>query len=75
MTINFALPRLMPGNPVDILIGKMAATGTPVTPQTRQALEIELGGGSGSLISQYWSYLGNLAHGDLASRWCSTRPR
>ncbi len=28
LTINFALPRLMPGNPVDILIGKMAATGT-----------------------------------------------
>jgi peptide/nickel transport system permease protein len=65
VTVNFALPRLMPGNPVDILIGKMAATGSPVTPQTRHALEVELGGGSGSLIGQYFSYLGNLLHGDL----------
>jgi peptide/nickel transport system permease protein len=65
VTINFVLPRLMPGNPVDTLIGKMTAAGQPVTPQTRAALEVELGGGKGSLIHQYWDYLVNLLHGDL----------
>src|ERR1700759_4484371 len=65
VTINFVLPRLMPGNPVDTLIGKMTAAGQPVTPQTRAALEVELGGAKGSLVHQYWDYLVNLLHGDL----------
>jgi len=66
LTLNFLIPRLMPGNPVDILIAKMGAAGQPVTPQTRKALAIALGqGGGGNWIQQYGEYLVNLAHGNL----------
>lgn len=65
VTINFIIPRLMPGNPVDVMMSKMAAAGQPITAGTRHALEVELGGGSGSIISQYFDYLGNLLHGNL----------
>lgn len=66
LTLNFLIPRLMPGNPVDILIAKMGAAGQPVTPQTREALAIALGqGGGGNWLQQYGAYLANLAHGNL----------
>ncbi|AYG03107.1 ABC transporter permease [Gryllotalpicola protaetiae] len=66
LTLNFLIPRLMPGNPVDILIAKMGAAGQPVTPGTRKALSIALGqGGGGNWLQQYGEYLVNLAHGNL----------
>jgi peptide/nickel transport system permease protein len=65
ITINFVIPRLMPGNPVDVLIAKMGAAGQPVTAQTRHALEVALGGGGGNLFQEYGQYLVKLAHGDL----------
>lgn len=42
LTLNFFLPRMMPGNPVDQLLSKLAQKG-PVTPATRHALELLLG--------------------------------
>jgi peptide/nickel transport system permease protein len=66
VTLNFLIPRLMPGNPVDILISKMGAAGQPVTPATRRALEIQLGtGGKGNWFTQYGQYLNDLIHGQL----------
>ncbi len=66
VSLNFVIPRLMPGNPVDTLISKMAAAGIPITPGTRHAISLQLGGvGSGSIASQYFHYLSNLAHGNL----------
>ncbi|HEY1532165.1 MAG TPA: ABC transporter permease [Galbitalea sp.] len=66
VTLNFLIPRLMPGNPVDILIAKMGATGQPVTPQTRASLAIALGqGGSTNWFVQYGDYIVNLFHGNL----------
>ena len=66
ITLNFLIPRMMPGNPVDLLISRMSAGGLPVTAETRRAIEIQLGGvGQGSLLHQYWLYLGSLVHGDL----------
>jgi peptide/nickel transport system permease protein len=66
VTLNFLIPRLMPGNPVDLIIAKMGATGQPVTPETRKALGIALGqGGSTNWFVQYGEYLGNLAHLNL----------
>jgi peptide/nickel transport system permease protein len=57
---------MMPGDPVSIIMMKMAAAGQPVTPETRHAISVQLGGvGEGSLWSQYLQYLNNLAHGDL----------
>lgn len=65
VTLNFLIPRLMPGNPVDILISKMSAAGQVVTPATRKALATELGGGGGNWLTQYGDYISNLLHGDL----------
>jgi peptide/nickel transport system permease protein len=66
LTLNFLIPRMMPGDPVSIILMKLAASGQPVTPETRQAITIQLGGiGEGSWWHQYWQYLGNLLHGDL----------
>jgi peptide/nickel transport system permease protein len=66
LTLNFLIPRLMPGNPVDNLIAKMGAAGQPVTAATRRALEIALGqGGHTSWLVQYGEYLVNLSHGNL----------
>jgi peptide/nickel transport system permease protein len=62
VTLNFLLPRLMPGSPVDAALAKIASTGTIITPAARQAIEVQLGGHSGSLLSQYWPYLDNIAH-------------
>lgn len=65
LTLNFAIPRLLPGNPVDILLGKLAQQG-PVPPATRQSLELLLGSDSGApLWRQYVSYLRGIVTGDL----------
>ncbi|CAL9338446.1 Dipeptide transport system permease protein DppB [Actinosynnema sp. ALI-1.44] len=66
LTLNFLIPRLMPGNPVDILMAKLAQRGGTVDPSARRAYELLLGSGSDeSLLSQYSSYLGNMFRGDL----------
>ncbi len=66
VTLNFVIPRLMPGNPVDILLAKLQQRGGSVDPSVRRSYELLLGtGGGGSAVSEYFSYLGNLARGDL----------
>lgn len=65
LTLNFFLPRWMPGDPVDLMIAKLAAKG-PVSPEIRHSLELLLGTDSNrSILLQYGDYLRNLAHGDL----------
>jgi len=65
LTVNFIIPRLMPGDPVDLLIAKLGQHG-PVTPETRQSIEALLGADTDqSILSQYADYLHNLASGDL----------
>jgi peptide/nickel transport system permease protein len=61
VTLNFILPRLMPGSPVDAALAKLASSGVPVTNAQRNAIEAQLGSPHGSLLSQYWDYLGNIA--------------
>jgi peptide/nickel transport system permease protein len=61
LTLNFLLPRLMPGSPVDAALGKLASAGVPITNAERQAVEIQLGVPNASLISQYGDYLRNIA--------------
>ncbi|MBO0983155.1 ABC transporter permease [Rathayibacter sp. SD072] len=66
LTINFVIPRLLPGNPVDILLAKLQQRGGIVSAETRQAYELLLGGDTSQpLIGQYWSYLVNVFRGDL----------
>lgn len=65
LTLNFFLPRIMPGNPVDQLISKLAQKGQ-VTPATRQAIELMLGADSSvPLWKQYLNYFASIFRGDL----------
>jgi peptide/nickel transport system permease protein len=67
LTLNFLVPRLMPGNPVDLMLSKLATKG-PVTPTTRNAIEALLGTDThSSLWNQYWTYLHHLVTGDLGT--------
>jgi peptide/nickel transport system permease protein len=67
ITVNFAVPRLIPGSPVDGLVRHMEQAGGGVmTPETRHSIELLLGYSSDqSWWQQYFSYLGSLARGDL----------
>ncbi|GAA2684902.1 MULTISPECIES: ABC transporter permease [Actinosynnema] len=66
LTLNFFIPRLMPGNPVDTLMAKLAQRGGQVDAEARRAYALLLGGDSeGTLLEQYFAYLGNLARGEL----------
>ncbi|TPW77016.1 ABC transporter permease [Schumannella sp. 10F1B-5-1] len=56
VTLNFILPRLMPGTPADAAIAKLAQNG-PVTEATRKAIEAQLGIPKGNIFEQYVSYL------------------
>lgn len=65
LTLNFAIPRMLPGNPVDVVMTRLASRGT-VQPQTRAAIESMLGqGGKQPLWQEYLTYLGNIFTG----RW------
>ena len=41
VTVDFFIPRVMPGNPVNAVLAKMQ--GTVITPATLHALEVEFG--------------------------------
>jgi peptide/nickel transport system permease protein len=58
ITLNFFIPRAMPGDPVQSVIAKFPN----LTPDAEKALSIMLGGGlaKGSLWSQYVTYLGHV---------------
>ncbi len=63
ITVNFFIPRLMPGNPVEAAIGQMRSR---VTPQTIAALDLQYGLNTRlSLWGQYLHYWHQLLHGDL----------
>ncbi|HZC40285.1 MAG TPA: ABC transporter permease [Streptosporangiaceae bacterium] len=59
LTLNFVLPRLMPGNPALAIIGKLKG-GT--SPQALHVLEQQFGIGTHqNVVAQYFGYLGNVA--------------
>lgn len=60
ITLNFFLPRLMPGSPTDAAIAKLSQNG-PVTAATRKAIEIQLGVPNGNVLEQYGQYLKQVA--------------
>ena len=63
ITVNFIIPRLMPGNPIQTMIGKLT---NQVTPQEIAAIRSAFGVGlSQNWWVQYWHYLGQLVHGNL----------
>jgi peptide/nickel transport system permease protein len=59
LTLNFVLPRLMPGNPALAIIGKFRGG---ISPQAVKVLQAQFGVGTHqNLVAQYFSYLGNVA--------------
>lgn len=64
ITLNFLLPRFMPGSPADAAVARLAANG-PISPGTQAAVEAQLGVPGGSLWSQYVDYLGNVVRFDF----------
>jgi len=63
ITVNFFIPRLMPGNPVEVAIGHMQSR---VTPQTITALDLQYGINTKlSLWGQYLHYWDQMRHGNL----------
>src|SRR5271154_1189739 len=64
VTVNFLLPRLMPGNPIQNLIGKLQGQ---VTANEIRAIRLSFGdiGSKSGLPHQYVTYLDQLIHGNL----------
>ena len=54
ITINFVLPRMMPGNPAEVMFAKFQGR---MTPMALKALEAEFGFNHQPFILQYWHYL------------------
>jgi peptide/nickel transport system permease protein len=60
LTINFFIPRLMPGNPAEAMMAKFHGH---VNPAAIKALEVAFGVNTHeSLISEYFQYLNNTLH-------------
>jgi peptide/nickel transport system permease protein len=65
LTLNFVLPRMMPGNPALAIIGKFKGG---ISPQAVKVLEAQFGVGSHqNLVVQYFSYLGNVFTGKFGT--------
>ena len=65
LTLNFVLPRMMPGNPALAIIGKFKGG---ISPQAVKVLEAQFGVGSHqNLVAQYFSYLGNVFTGKFGT--------
>lgn len=62
MTLNFFLPRLMPGDPAAAMFGRMRGQ---LTPQALQSLRETFGLTNDPLWKQYLSYLSHALRGDL----------
>ena len=60
ITLNFILPRMMPGNPAMIMFAKFQGK---LQPSALKALELQFGFSNQPLIIQYFQYLGNLLTG------------
>lgn len=61
ITLNFILPRLMPGNPAEAMMAKFQGQ---MSPQALAALEKLFGIGNGPLYQQYFSYLKSILSGN-----------
>ncbi|MES1169170.1 MAG: ABC transporter permease, partial [Leifsonia sp.] len=64
ITLNFLLPRLVKGSPVDVILAKTQGV-APMPPEARHALELQFGVTHDPLIVQYVHYLGNLFTGNV----------
>ena len=65
VSLNFVIPRLMPGDPAEAFLARLQGA-HPITNQQLEALRVEFGVSSTVPIwQQYFTYMNNLLHGDL----------
>lgn len=64
LTLNFLIPRLMPGNPVEVLMAKYKGQLSPAAAKSLTAL---YGLNHAGFISQYITYWGHLFEGNLGT--------
>jgi peptide/nickel transport system permease protein len=64
VTLNFLLPRLIPGDPVQLMVAKQSQYG-PVPEGRAESLAKMLGLGTGNIFEQYAEYLGQLVRLDF----------
>ena len=71
LSLNFAIPRLAPGSPIDYLVPSEQVS--TITPEQRERIlaQFEL---ERPLAEQYWSYLAGIARGDLGVSTQQGRP-
>src|SRR3954467_11195654 len=65
LTINFLLPRLMPGDPIGGLLQHLTPAQISANPGIVQEFATLLGGGNNSIWQDYVTYLGRIVHFDL----------
>jgi peptide/nickel transport system permease protein len=65
LTINFLLPRLMPGSPLAGLLQHLTPSQLSANPGIVQTYQALLGGGHHSIWADYVTYLGRIAHFDF----------
>ena len=61
LTLNFMLPRLMPGDPLQYIVGEDIGR---LTPEERERIRVEQGLDR-PVHEQFWKYISGLARGDL----------
>ncbi len=64
LTLNFFLPRMMPGNPALAVIGNHRGS---LSPEALKVIEAQFGIGHQNIASQYVSYLGDVATGKFGT--------
>ena len=62
VSLNFAIPRLMPGDPAAVIFGRFQGR---LAPEALDALKAAFGLTEAPLLSQYVTYLRHLLSGDL----------
>jgi len=69
VSLNFLLPRLVPGNPVDVIVSNLSRGGSVTSEQQKEVYQsyIEEFGLDQSLWQQFLTYLGNVFTGDLGT--------
>ena len=65
LTINFLLPRLMPGSPIDGILQHLTPAQLAANPGIVQTYEALLGGGHNSIWQDYVTYLSRIVHFDF----------
>src|SRR5215212_9252821 len=65
LTINFLLPRMMPGDPIAGLLAHLNPSQLASNPGLIQTYQALLGGGDNSIWQDYVTYLGRIVHFDF----------